>query len=192
MDDSTSRQGGNWPQTWALPQIWHETLFDVHKASVYRCKRNVLWPSKYAKNAFPAGSPLGELTTFHRPSSLGIGRPYHTPTHWALSALVRSLPVQILWSNLTKNLDVLNNFKWQPRNGNIAFLRDSSREVTYALSVSLVRPFMSQYTDTDDIDITTAAAIHSLRWGYLFYYICVHCVIELKKHSHCVRFYTNS
>jgi len=27
----------------------NETLFDELKASAYRCKRSVLWPSKYAK-----------------------------------------------------------------------------------------------------------------------------------------------
>jgi len=50
--------GGNCPQTSAYSQMWHETLFDELKASVYRCKKERSVASKIRQNAFPAVFPL--------------------------------------------------------------------------------------------------------------------------------------
>ena len=60
--------------------MWHRTLFDEFKLSAYKCKRSVLWPSKYGKMCFRPGSGLcprlnwGSSWCYPRPHSrLGMG-----------------------------------------------------------------------------------------------------------------------
>ena len=75
--------GGRWyncshSQTSALPQMWHETLFDELKASAHRCKRSVLWPSNYAKMHFSPGLRPDPSRCSRRspdPTRLGRGHP---------------------------------------------------------------------------------------------------------------------
>jgi len=76
-----------------VPQTWHKTLFDELKTSAYRCKRSVLWPSKYAKMRFRA-----ELTMLPKPPSrLGRGHSSHThPTRRLdLGALPPAFPTNL-------------------------------------------------------------------------------------------------
>jgi len=65
--------GGNCPKPRPYPQMWHETLFDELKASVYRYKEERSVAFKIRQNAFPFGTlsraPLRELTTLPRLSS---------------------------------------------------------------------------------------------------------------------------
>ena len=77
------------PQLRPCPQMWHEAMFDELKASAYRCKRSVLWPSQYAEMRFRPGLCPGPAVGAHdasRPLVGWEGHPSHTLPHSALDS----------------------------------------------------------------------------------------------------------